>query len=60
MTDKQPKTDNKADPSLESEARRKALKKLGKGALYVPPTMVTLLITEKQAAASLGGPPPPP
>jgi len=55
-------TDTKYNPgaALESKSRRKALQKLGNGALYIPSTMITLLITVKQAAASLGGPPAPP
>ena len=44
----------------ESAERREALAKLGKMALYVPPTMATLLITNRAAAESLGSAPPPP
>ena len=51
--------DNKEN-APESAERREALAKLGKMALFVPPTMATLLITDKASAASLGPPPPPP
>jgi len=60
-TDKQPASKSEQEVKTDiAHSRREVLQKLGKGSLYIPPLMVSLLITEKQAAASLGGPPPPP
>jgi|WetSurSiteA1Bulk_404760.scaffolds.fasta_scaffold291650_1 hypothetical protein len=41
-------------------ARREALEKLAKLAVYTPPAMLTLLLSKRASAQSLGPPPPPP
>ena len=45
---------------LESDERRAALRQLGRYASYVPPVVLTLLVSQRPAAASpIGGEDPP-
>lgn len=63
MTTRDPNSSNKDQERAEeriSQDRRKALARLGKLAVYTPPTITTLVITETASAWSQPLPPPPP